>query len=88
VETGVDYTCRGEKDETICVWRLVGQTAYTVQNADLNQCTGSKDDGSPYVMWSPNSNNVGSRYYCVHGAQSCRNQGDRWLDTSGRAGGP
>ncbi|KAK0745566.1 hypothetical protein B0T18DRAFT_428697 [Schizothecium vesticola] len=78
VETGSTYNCEGKEGE---------KTAYTVRNADYNRCTGISDRGGPYVMWSPNSNDRGSEFYCVHGAQYCRNKGDRWLDTNGRAGG-
>lgn len=39
-------------------------------------------------MWSSNADDRDSHYYCVHGKDYCRNQGDRWLETDGRAGGP
>ena len=79
IGTGNDYTCRGGVDDWICVWKNQAQTAYTAQNVDTNQCTGSHFY-SPYVMWSPNDNGRGSYYYCVHGQDFFRNEGDRWLD--------
>ncbi|KAK0640732.1 hypothetical protein B0T16DRAFT_495584 [Cercophora newfieldiana] len=88
IQTGSDYNCKGNPGEVVCVWKNQAQTAYTVRNADYNRCTGATDRGGNYVMWSPNSDGRGSYYYCVHGAQYCRNKGDRWLDTNGRAGGP
>ncbi|KAK1758186.1 hypothetical protein QBC47DRAFT_358065 [Echria macrotheca] len=88
VETGNDYRCSADAGDTVSVWKNEAQTAYTVRNADLNQCTGMHDNGSPYVMWSPNAGGRGSSFYCVHGDRYNRNKGDRWLDTNGRAGGP
>jgi hypothetical protein len=87
-ETGNDYNCEGQANEVVCVWKNQAQTAYTVQNGDYNRCSGTTDRGGRYVMWSPNAGGRGSYYYCVHGEQYCRNQGDRWLDMGGRAGGP
>ncbi len=71
------------------VWKKVGQTAYTVQNADVNQCTGQHPRGPPFTMWSPNANGRGIYFYCVYGHQYVRWLGDRWLDTSPNTpGGP
>lgn len=69
------------------LWKKMGQTAYTVQN-HYASCAGRRDVGAPYVLWSPNSRDIGSEYYCVVGRQYCRNNGDRWLETDGPAGGP
>ncbi|KAL1896310.1 hypothetical protein Sste5346_004693 [Sporothrix stenoceras] len=87
IGTGNDYTCKGDAGDWLCVWKNQGQTAYTVQNKDSNECA-SPNYGSPFVMWSPNADGRGSHYYCVHGRDYCRNEGDRWLETDGRAGGP
>lgn len=68
------------------MWKNQAQTAYTVQNQYIT-CGVRHNDGNPFVMWSPNTNNRGGYFYCVRGSY-CRSQGDRWLDTNGRAGGP
>ncbi|KAH7263798.1 hypothetical protein BKA59DRAFT_490108 [Fusarium tricinctum] len=83
--TGNSYTCSGGPGETICIWYNIAHTAYTVQDITSNPCTGSKTS-SPYIMFSPNQNNVGGGYYCVVG--TCRAKGDGYWDYSGRAGGP
>jgi hypothetical protein len=43
---------------------------------------------SPFVLWSPNINNVGGNYYCVYGRRYCRGISAGWLDKSGRVGWP
>ena len=89
VETGQQYNCEKPPGSYLAVWKKVGQTAYTVQNADVNQCTGSHPRGNPYVMWSPNANNRGIWFYCVTGHEYVRWLGDQWLDTDpGMPGGP
>ncbi|KAK3905792.1 hypothetical protein C8A05DRAFT_41308 [Staphylotrichum tortipilum] len=89
VETGQQYSCEFGPGSYFAVWKKVGQTAYTVQNWDLNQCTGAHKSGGPFVMWSPNSHNKGMWFYCVSGRQYVRWLGDRWLDTDpGMPGGP
>jgi len=88
VETGTTYTCQGSPRDYYAVWRKVGTTAYTVRNYSQNQCTGTTFGGQ-FVLWSPNSNNRRSYYYCVYGKNYVRWEGDRWLDTSpGEPGGP
>lgn len=86
-ETGNDYICGGVAHERVAVWKAIGQTAYTVQNYQTNQCTGTEPYGSPFNMWSPNAGNRGGGHYGVRGSNVAY-QGDRWLDTSGPAGGP
>ncbi|KAK4128848.1 hypothetical protein N657DRAFT_639356 [Parathielavia appendiculata] len=88
VQTGNKYTCDGNPGDFFCVWRKVGQTAYTVQNVLYNACTGDSPSSSPFILWSPNANNKEGWFYCVYGRQYCRSAGQGWLDTSGRAGGP
>jgi hypothetical protein len=88
VETGNNYECSGNPGDFLCLWKKVGQTAYSVQNVLYNACTGNSPSGSPFLLWSPNSNGAGSWFYCVYGRQYCRSPGQGWLDTTGRAGGP
>jgi hypothetical protein len=88
VETGTSHECDGDPHDYMAIWKKVGQTAYTVQNADYNRCTGIKLRGSPFVIWSPNANNRGTYFYCVYGRQYVRWIGDRWLDTTPTPGGP
>ncbi|KAH8170333.1 hypothetical protein LIA77_09114 [Sarocladium implicatum] len=85
-ETGNQYTCYGGAGDTACVWYNTAHTAYTVKNVHYDSCLGSSDRSDPYVMWSPNQDNVGGGYYCVVG--TCRNINARYWDYSGRAGGP
>ncbi|KXX80396.1 hypothetical protein MMYC01_204597 [Madurella mycetomatis] len=87
-ETGTSYECHGQAHDYLAIWKKVGQTAYTVQNANYNVCTGLRRRGSPFVMWSPNANNRGTFFYCVYGRQYVRWIGDRWLDTTPVPGGP
>jgi hypothetical protein len=88
IETGNDYSCTGQPGDYLAVWKKVGQTAYTVQNANLNQCAGTRPSGSPFVMWSPNGHDRGIYFYCVKGRDYVRWKGDRWLDTTPTPGGP
>jgi len=89
VETGQQYNCEKPPGSYHAVWKKVGQTAYTVENADFNQCSGPRPYGRPFVMWSPNANNKGIWFYCVTGREYVRWLGDRWLDTDpGMPGGP
>lgn len=60
---------------------------YTVQNQDCNPCTGCEDRGGQYVMTSPNSNNIGTNFYCVRGS-ACRLRGSHYWQYNIRAGGP
>jgi hypothetical protein len=85
--TGNNYGCDAGKGNTVCVWYNTAHTAYTVENGMLNDCTGFQSTGGSLIMFSPNSNNAGCGYYCVSGAQYCRNQGAAYWDYSGRAGG-
>ena len=87
VETGTAYGCDGKTGDFFSMWKNQGQTAYTVRNI-ISNCGAVSDDGGDYVMWSPNSQDRDGYYYCVYGRSYCRAQGDRWLDTNGRAGGP
>ncbi|KAK3896494.1 hypothetical protein C8A05DRAFT_20536 [Staphylotrichum tortipilum] len=41
METRTVHACPDNAYDYFAVWRKVGQTAYTVQNADLNVCTGT-----------------------------------------------
>ncbi|RYP57212.1 hypothetical protein DL770_010717 [Monosporascus sp. CRB-9-2] len=87
--TGNSYTCGGNSGDTVCVWYNTAHTAYTVQNGIVNTvCGGSEPVGDPFILFSPNSENVGGSYYCVIGAQYCRSKGQGYWDKSGRAGGP
>ncbi|KAK4177839.1 hypothetical protein QBC36DRAFT_210847 [Triangularia setosa] len=84
-------TCIGDPahDQHVCVWQKIAHTAYTVQNYIVYPCSKhEKPDGEPFVVWSPNANNVGSEYYCVR--NTCRaGKGDNWWDKSpSRPGGP
>ncbi|KAK0736414.1 hypothetical protein B0T21DRAFT_288243 [Apiosordaria backusii] len=76
-------TCNGKPgDIHVCVWQKVAHTAYTVQNWIVNPCNNdAKPEGEPFVIWSPNANNVGSEYYCVR--NTCRaGKGDNYWDKS------
>ncbi|TLD20431.1 hypothetical protein PspLS_08439 [Pyricularia sp. CBS 133598] len=79
IMTGSAFTCKGGPGTYMAVWKQVGQTAYTVKNRITTCISNSYSDD--YVMWSPNSNDRGSRYYCVVGQRYVREKGDRWLDT-------
>ncbi|PVH86353.1 hypothetical protein DL98DRAFT_567755 [Cadophora sp. DSE1049] len=83
--TGNTYSCTAHTGQTLCMWRNTAHTAYSVQTRERNPCYADQW-GERYVLVSPNSNNVGSYYYCVVG--TCRNQGNNWMDRNGRAGGP
>ncbi|RYO87094.1 hypothetical protein DL766_003550 [Monosporascus sp. MC13-8B] len=87
--TGHSYTCQGNRGDTVCVWYNAAHAAYTVRNAIQNTVYGGvRSVGGPYVMFSPNRNNVGGGYYCVIGAQYCRSEGQAYWNKKGRAGGP
>ncbi|RYP43800.1 hypothetical protein DL768_009661 [Monosporascus sp. mg162] len=87
--TGNSYTCSGNSGDTVCVWYNTAHTAYTAQNGIVNTvCGGSEPVGDPFILFSPNTDNVGGSYYCVIGAQYCRSKGQGYWDKSGRAGGP
>ncbi|KAK4119692.1 hypothetical protein N657DRAFT_603964 [Parathielavia appendiculata] len=89
IETGNQHVCHGQAHEYFAIWKNQAQTAYTVQNALYNACTGMHPSGSHFVMWSPNRDNRGGNYYCVYGRQYVRWIGDRWLDTAPHTpGGP
>jgi hypothetical protein len=85
--TGMYAECHGTEGDVSAVWMSVGQTAYTVQDRHQRNCGGTWY-GATRIIWSPNQNNKNSYYYCVTGKQYVRSVGDRWLDTTGRAGGP
>jgi hypothetical protein len=80
------YTCSGDPGDVVCVWYNIAHTAYTVRKGFRGDCLDV--DTTPYVMFSPNSNNVGAGYYCVVGAQFCRNINAQYWDYNGPAGGP
>ncbi|KAK6218085.1 hypothetical protein QIS74_02517 [Colletotrichum tabaci] len=79
--------CDGNPGDYFALWKKQAQTAYTVQNR-MFVCDEPRDAGGNYVMWSPNRDNRGGWYYCVHGRQYVRWMGDRWLDTTPVRGGP
>ncbi|KAL1963822.1 hypothetical protein VTN77DRAFT_7753 [Rasamsonia byssochlamydoides] len=84
-ETGSQYyQCDGNPGETICVWMNVAHTTYTVQNWQQD-CDGPDGPvGKPYIIWSPNTDNVGGGPYCVTG--SCRGiNASSWI-YNGRGG--
>lgn len=84
--TGTDYNCEAEAGETVCVWYNVAHTAYTVSNKVTDGCNGISQNGDPFILYSPNQNNVGGSEYCVIGP--CRNKGDSYWNYNGPAGGP
>lgn len=82
------HNCDGQPGDTVCVWYNTAHTAYTVQNHLINYICGGDDASSdPFVMYSPNTNNVGGGVYCVAGT-ACRSINSAYWDYSGRAGGP
>ncbi|CAP65758.1 uncharacterized protein PODANS_7_445 [Podospora anserina S mat+] len=86
-----NFNCVGKEghDTNVCVWQMIAHTAYTVQNYIVYPCSNKAvRDGDPFILWSPNANNVGSEYYCVR--NTCRaGKGDNWWDKSpSRPGGP
>ncbi|KAK2022996.1 hypothetical protein LX32DRAFT_628926 [Colletotrichum zoysiae] len=90
-ETGNSYECPGEAHDFFALWKSQAQTAYSVRNFQSTDAlcgAVNKADTTPFVMWSPNSNNRGGYYYCVYGKQYVRHQGARWLDTKPIVGGP
>lgn len=50
IETGNQYVCHGQAHEYFAIWKNQAQTAYTVQNAVYNACTGMRPSGSHFVM--------------------------------------
>ncbi|KAI6819206.1 hypothetical protein KC367_g4365 [Hortaea werneckii] len=86
VSSGNAYTRDGGPGESVCLWKHIGHTAYTVQNQDCNSCTGCQSRGGEYVMTSPNSNNIGTDFYCVRG-NACRLRGSHYWQYGIRAGG-
>ena len=84
--TGNSYTCDGDINGEVCVWWNVAHTAYTVTNNWPGAC--GEINRSPYVIKSPNQNNVNGGGYCVRGAKYCRSINAGYWDDSGRAGGP
>ncbi|KAM7220374.1 hypothetical protein V8F06_004153 [Rhypophila decipiens] len=70
----------------MAVWKVVAQTAYTVETKVTNRCAPTGYSGH-YVMWSPNQHNRGGFFYCVYGERYVRSIGD-WYIEHGRAGGP
>lgn len=89
VATGNAMTCKATRDERVCVWKKVYQTAYTVENVLLPPCGNNvKVTSDPFVLWSPNAYQPDD-YYCVRGVRYCRGIGQGWLDTDpGQPGGP
>ncbi|KAI7162803.1 hypothetical protein KC349_g1722 [Hortaea werneckii] len=87
VSSGNAYTCDAGPGESVCLWKHIGHTAYTVQNQLCNPCSGCKNLGEKYVMTSPNSNNIGTNFYCVRGS-ACRLRGSHYWQYNIRAGGP
>ncbi|CAK4031393.1 Hypothetical predicted protein [Lecanosticta acicola] len=58
----------------VCIWYSQAFTAYTVQAFESNACTGRRKVGDPFVITSPNKDNVGGEgFYCVVG--TCRTNG-------------
>ncbi|KAJ2972464.1 hypothetical protein NQ176_g7141 [Zarea fungicola] len=89
ISTGNSYTCTGNPGDYFAIWKSQAQTAYTVQNYESGNCNQDiRAVGDPLIIWSPNNDNRGGFYYCVYGQNYVRSRGDRWLDTTGRAGGP
>ena len=87
IETGNAHACPGVANDYLAVWKHQAQTAYTVRSLLKSPCYKDEDFGTR-VIWSPNENNRGGFFYCVYGKQYVRSIGDRWLDKTGRAGGP
>lgn len=83
--TGESYSCAAPPGQTVCVWSHIAFTAYTVVTYTPNGC--DSKDTEPYVMKSPNANEVGSYFYCVTGG-ACRSNGQGYWVNEGRPGGP
>ncbi|KAK4451073.1 hypothetical protein QBC34DRAFT_437048 [Podospora aff. communis PSN243] len=81
VSTGTTAGCTGIKGDYFAVWKKVGQTAYTVRQKRTPNCGLPVTYGPNYIIWSPNSGEANSNFYCVYGFNYVRNKGDRWLDT-------
>ncbi|RYP03435.1 hypothetical protein DL764_005151 [Monosporascus ibericus] len=87
--TGNTYNCKGNRGDTVCIWYNTAHTAYTVQNGIINTvCGGRRPVGNPFILFSPNTGNVGGDYYYIIRARYCRSKGQGYWDKSGRAGGP
>lgn len=63
IETGNQYTCYGDNQDFLCLWKNQAQTAFTVQNY-RKYCDRNEVHGDPFVMWSPNENNR-QGYYTI-----------------------
>ena len=57
------YSCNGAAGDVICVWADVPYVGYTVEGGCVLE--GPKSDAP-------------ANYYCVFGAESCRNNGDEY----------
>ena len=79
------HTCNGMANQQVCVWHNEIYTAYTVNN-QITVCSSfgcSNKKPQTFVLSSPNSNNIGSGFYCV--INTCRGKGEGYFD-NGPAG--
>ncbi|KAK3389496.1 hypothetical protein B0H63DRAFT_463784 [Podospora didyma] len=84
-EPGTAVQCGNNDGGMVALWKKVGYTRYTVQNAMINECTGTQLS-TPFQLWSPNSHDDGD-WYCVYGDKVGK-KGDQWREDDGPAGAP
>ncbi len=77
--TGQTYTCNGNPGNTICIWKNIAHTAYTVNNYAGTTCA-PLQKSEAIVVKSPNLNNAGGDFWC--GVDICGTQGDQYWDDS------
>lgn len=86
--TSITNTCTGgDTADLVCLWYNTQHTAYTVKTRHRACGEPKIKETEPYVIKSPNKNNIGGGYYCVTGG-ACRNIGAHYWNNNGRAGGP
>lgn len=76
------FTCNGNPHETICIWSVVGTTAYTVGNYDRGSFDTCGALAYTSIIFSPNECNNTPNYYCVAGASNCRTLNQFYYDTN------
>jgi hypothetical protein len=87
---GENHACYGDAYDKVCVWYKTLHTAYTVRNfeAPINDgisfCPAlSEEDldySEPFVMASPNVDNVNGGFYCVLGDDCGLSGANFWRD--------
>ena len=72
--SNTSFRCNGNPGDTVCVWTRKEHIAYHAQDYGGTTCNPIKSD--IYEFQSPKEGSQGFEYYCVYGADNCRNDGD------------